>query len=419
MMKNGILKTTLKNGRPSWGYIFEAAPDQEGRRRQVKRLGFKTEREAIAARRDAVGDREKGLDVPDDSSTFGSFFREWLDQHGVAHWGKATREANEKRAAYAIRMFGDVPLQKLTSMRIEQDLGALLARGGIKTKKHPKGNPLSPKTVRATAALVSQALDRAVRWRKIERNPMTDVVRPPAQKREIDFIQPDGYEKYLSRVQGTRYYALSVFAADCGCRRGEQLALQWTDINPKSGVVTISKSVSETKDGLEIKVPKSRKSRFVRISETTINVLAEHRAQLVEEKRLFGSDYRDNDLVFPTPDGSYYRPKQVTGRICKFMQQAGVSGSLHSLRHFSASMMLSQHVPITVVSKRLGHANSQITLDVYSHAMKHDEETAAILWEEATGGIVARTRKQPSKETAGEAGVTFRDSGKGLFVVNE
>jgi integrase len=145
----------------------------------------------------------------------------------------------------------------------------------------------------------------------------------------------------------------------------------------------------------------------------------EHKAQLAEEKRLFGSDYRDNDLVFPTPDGSYYRPKQVTGRICKFMQQAGVSGSLHSLRHFSASMMLSQHVPITVVSKRLGHANSQITLDVYSHAMKHDEETAAILWEEATGSIIARTRKQPGKETVSEAGVTFRDSGKGFFVVNE
>jgi hypothetical protein len=76
-------------------------------------------------------------------------------------------------------------------------------------------------------------------------------------------------------------------------------------------------------------------------------------------------------------------------------------------------------VQCLVVSKRLGHANSQITLDVYSHAMKHDEETAAILWEQATGSIIARTRKQPGKETVSEAGVTFRDSGKGLFVVNE
>ena len=68
--------------------------------------------------------------------------------------------------------------------------------------------------------------------------------------------------------------------------------------------------------------------------------------------------------------------------------------SLHSLRHFSASMMLSQHVPITVVSKRLGHANSQITLNVYSHAMKNDELTAAKLWDDATGGAGRRWRSK-------------------------
>jgi hypothetical protein len=51
--------------------------------------------------------------------------------------------------------------------------------------------------------------------------------------------------------------------------------------------------------------------------------------------------------------------------------------------------------------------------------MKHDEETAATLWEEATGGIIARTRKQPREETFGKAGVTSRDSKKGLFAVNK
>ena len=61
-------------------------------------------------------------------------------------------------------------------------------------------------------------------------------------------------------------------------------------------------------------------------------------------------------------------------------------------------MMLSQHVPITVVSKRLGHANSQITLDVYSHAMKHDKETAAVLWEEATGASSREHVNTPQKK---------------------
>jgi hypothetical protein len=81
-------------------------------------------------------------------------------------------------------------------------------------------------------------------------------------------------------------------------------------------------------------------------------------------------------------------------------------------------MMLSQHVPITVVSKRLGHANSQITLNVYSHAMKNDELTAAKLWD-ATGDIIARTRKQPPVESSGRATGTFGCPKRPLLVVNE
>jgi len=120
-------------------------------------------------------------------------------------------------------------------------------------------------------------------------------------------------------------------------------------------------------------VTKTRKTQFVRVDETTLHVLMEHRTQIEQEKRLFGSDYHDNDLVFPTPHGDYCMPSQVTGRISKFMQQAGVDASLRSLRHFNASMMSRNSVPLPVISKRLGHANSQITLNTCSHAMKHDE----------------------------------------------
>jgi integrase len=209
------------------------------------------------------------------------------------------------------------------------------------------------------------------------------------------------------------------FETTTGCRRGEQLALKWSDINPKSGVVTIARALSVTKAGMEIKVTKSRKIRFVRVSQTTIHVLLEHRAQVEEEKQLFGPDYKDNDLVFPTPDGDYYQPDQVTGRISKFMQQVGVNASLHSLRHFSGSMILSQHVPITVVSKRFGHANSQITLDVYAHAMKNDESNAAVLWDDATGDIIARTRKQPKQESSAKAPVIFCYPKEVKFAVND
>jgi hypothetical protein len=72
-----------------------------------------------------------------------------------------------------------------------------------------------------------------------------------------------------------------------------------------------------------------------------------------------------------------------------------------------------------VVSKRLGHANSQITLDIYSHAMKSDEVTAAKLWDEATEDIITRTRNQPQKKSSSEADVIFCDRERLRKVVND
>jgi integrase len=407
-MRGTITKKKLKGGRISWGYVFDASRNENGKRRQVVKKGFITKHEAADALREALGDRGKGH-IKEDTRTFAAFFNTWFEQHAAARWNKKTTEENRNRAAYAIRTFGQVSILKLDAMRLEQDFTTLLAKGGKKTAEHPEGRPLSPKTVREIAALVNQALDKAQKWGIIARNPMKDVERPSAHKKEVQIPEPYEYERFLDRVQGTRYYALSVFAAASGCRRGELLALKWSDIDPKTGVVTISKSVSETKAGLEITVTKSRKTRYVRVSRTTIEVLLEHKRELEREKALFGADYKQNDLIFPKPDGDFYKPDQVTGRISEFMQKAGIDASLHSLRHLHASLMLSKHVPITVVSKRLGHANSQITLDVYAHAMKNDEVTASELWDDATAEIIGRTQKPSRKESAIEADVIFRD----------
>jgi hypothetical protein len=135
-----ITKNKLKRGRISWGYVCDAGRDSNGKRRQVVRKGFATKHEAANALRLALGDHEKGRKIQKGSQTFGEFFRGWLQQHGANHWTRMTAEQNDKRAAYAIKMFGDVPLQKLSPMRIEQDLGFLLARGGRRTPEHPEGN---------------------------------------------------------------------------------------------------------------------------------------------------------------------------------------------------------------------------------------------------------------------------------------
>jgi integrase len=412
-MTGTITKYKLKTGRISWGFVFTIGRDPAGKRLQVVRKGFETKHEAADALRAAMDEQKSGREVPKNSRTFEAFFNEWIELRGATKWAKMTTEQNKKRAAYANRMFGDVPLQKLNMMRLEQDFATLLTKGG------KNGRPLSPKTVREIAALVSQCLDKARKAKLIVSNPMDDVERPAAHKKEVQIPEPDAYERLLDQVQGTRYYAFCVLAAASGCRRGELLALQWADIDMKSGVVSVSKAVSDTKAGLEIKTTKSRKTRYLRISRATLQVLLEHRKQVEHEKSLFAEDYKANNLVFSTPDGGYYSPDRVTGRISEFMQKAGIDASLHSLRHLHASMLLSKHVPIPIVSKRLGHANSQVTLDIYAHAMKNDEATAADLWDEATSDIIGRTQTPRAKKSTAKPAVIFGYPEPGKKAVND
>jgi integrase len=62
-------------------------------------------------------------------------------------------------------------------------------------------------------------------------------------------------------AEGTRLYPFVVTAACSGCRRGELLALTWTDMDFEEGVVTVSKSVEQTRAGLRVKCTKSGKRR--------------------------------------------------------------------------------------------------------------------------------------------------------------
>jgi integrase len=107
-------------------------------------------------------------------------------------------------------------------------------------------------------------------------------------------------------------------------------------------------------------------------------VLREHRAAQEFERRSWRSAYRsDLDLVFCRPAGSPESPNNVTSRFERAVDRSPVKaiGGPHGLRHTHATLALESGVDISVVSKRLGHANVKITSDRYTHVtdrLQHD-----------------------------------------------
>ena len=186
-----------------------------------------------------------------------------------------------------------------------------------------------------------------------------------------------------------------------GARRGELLALSWPDVDLDTAMLTIRKSLEETKQGLRIKETKGRKIRRLHLPDSTVKLLRNLKERQKEARRMFGFDYRaDLDLVFCHPGGYYIRPRTVSKAARRIAKKAGLIGvSLHTMRHSHGSQLLSLGVPLPTVSKRLGHANTHVTATIYSHALPHDEGAAAQIWDKAMSG----TLEAASTGSAGSA----------------
>ena len=96
--------------------------------------------------------------------------------------------------------------------------------------------------------------------------------------------------------------------------------------------------------------------------------------QQEQHRLLYGDDYQDLGLAFCQPDGSHLLPDLVSQVIVRRLKKAGIKdASLHTLRHTHASSLLSKGVPLPAVSARLGHADTNITARIYSHAQPDDD----------------------------------------------
>jgi integrase len=162
-----------------------------------------------------------------------------------------------------------------------------------------------------------------------------------------------------------------------GTRRGELCGLQWGDIDLDRGVLRVERSVEETKAGLRLKAPKTKRGRRnITLGESAVAMLRTHKIKQLEIRLVLGlGKIADSTLVFSTIDGELLRPGNVTRAWSRAMPRLGKT--FHSLRHTHASMLINAGVDILTISRRLGHSKAAITLDVYGHLIGGADEAAA------------------------------------------
>jgi len=181
-----------------------------------------------------------------------------------------------------------------------------------------------------------------------------------------------------------------VLYATTGMRRGELLALRWSDLllpSAGQGRLTVERASVAAGYRVVTSTPKTASSvRPIDLDTATTAALRRHRVRQAEERLAAGEAWAGLDLVFCREDGSPIHPQTATYWFQRAAAEAGLPViPLHGLRHSCASAALEAGVPAKLVQERLGHNSIRVTLDIYTHpsdalARKAAEDVAALLF---------------------------------------
>lgn len=317
---------------------------------------------------------EDGLPVTPERGTVGEYLASWLEtvKPSLRESGWDSHQYFVER--HIIPRIGWVRLAKLSPQQVQQLYASCLAAG------------LSSTTVNHLHGTLHRALENALRLGLVARNVSELVDVPRIEHREMRPLNREEARRLLE-VAGERQdrlLGLWSLALATGMRRGELLALHWADVDlgDKNGVgasLQVRWSLRHAHGRAIWTETKTRASRRrIRLAREIAQELQQHRRRQIEERMLVGAAWRDNDLVFSTAIGTPLMGRNVLRSLHRLLEVAGLPRiRFHDLRHTCATLALLGNVQVKVVMEMLGHSNSRITIDLYSHVLPDMQQDAA------------------------------------------
>jgi integrase len=164
-----------------------------------------------------------------------------------------------------------------------------------------------------------------------------------------------------------------------GLRRGEDLALHWSDVDLDAALLWVRLTLCRTSHGLRLDEPETDRSRrTVPLPRSAIETLRAQRTRQLEEQRTAAGAWQEHGLVCTTEIGTPLEPRNALRRFEVLAERAGLRGvTLHTLRHSAASLLLAAGTHTEVVQEHLGHSPYAITADIYGHVGPAQQREAA------------------------------------------
>ena len=314
-----------KDGR--WEGRYTAGYDEKTGKRLIKNVLGKTQAEVKEKLAKAVAEAET-VDVRRaDEYTIGTWLQTWYELYAKPHLRFSTAEYYRRGIELHVTpRIGDIPLKKLTGRDLQGLYKDLREHGRLREAQKGKQPGLSDSTIRGIHTMLHNALDRAVKERLIVRNPADDCVPPKIPKHEMRILPPEQIKSYLTAAEQRGVLPMFYLELISGLRKGELVALQWTDLDTENKTISVSKQAGRNNAGEpDITRPKTENSiRKISIPQEAVDLLvAEHQK------------HPSNPWMFPSPKtGEMYHPDSVVNIHKKILKDAGLEHlRFHDLRH--------------------------------------------------------------------------------------
>lgn len=303
-------------------------------------------------------------------------------QEGAKHRQTTTEDYDSKIALHIAPTIGKTPAGELRLHDVNLWVAKLFERTG------------HGRTAEKCLAILSAALDYAVANSILAENVAAKAKAPEYERRRPQPLSLGQFRAFLEAAAGrldkrkpyktrdrktkhrpaidVRLEALYIVLLYVGLRRGEVLALRWSDL--RDGVLHIERQIDRR--GRERRYTKTDKSwRAVELDELVLDALSLHQARMQAEDH--DQARQPDGLIFPTTEGTRMHPSNLSRHFKQVLAAAGLSQTirLHDLRHTTGKTAEAAGAPIAAISAMLGHANTAITQKFYGHG---DEDGAKV-----------------------------------------
>lgn len=342
--------------------------------KKFSRAGFATSDDADDAMQEAIRKRKNDEKFHGSVPTLAQYGADWLDSLTLQPSTMLgyRRQFNN----YIVPNIGTKPLDKITGPAIGKLYKMLRERGG------KDGAPLSANTVNKTSITLAAILDAAMEDSFIVKNParLKKIVKAPTgrdirtEREEMVTWTAEQLKAFLTWNRDTyedEHHPLWLTLANTGMRRGEALALRWSDIDHQAARISIRRAADSALKGV-VKPTKSGRARVVDADATLLAALKKLRTT---KASISLELVRPGAYVFGNDAGELRNPKRITDIWARRVEQAHKKLGedafpkmpLHGLRHSHATILLALGEHPKIVQERLGHGSIAITMDLYSH----------------------------------------------------